>query len=356
MRYMAVLLLALVSTVTLPFPSNAQEPTQTLILDCDAALPGDPYPPGTIAKLEATYLDQTGGAGAGCWAHVGLQQYFVGIDRIYHLKGGTLTVFVKETLLSPSAGDPLAPGVAIEASMDGRSWTTLASALMPSTGNLLRHDFQLPDNDLAFRFLRSRGPISLAAGLSGYIDYTFGSILVRDGGPAPALPAEPVEGEFTYSCVGDILEDPVPWRPCSYGGVHEWDAVSSFHTYFLGDARLDRIRGKATLHIFRHAINGVSPGVTGTTQFHVQTSADGQSWETIASVVAPYNQERTFDVALNDTAAKFVRFAAQKHRDFDDHYNGQGNTPLRRTESFLVASELTLNGAVLLPPSPLLPA
>jgi len=330
-----------------PAPAALGDAPLTLTLLCDS-------PDEDLRAMETSYLVE------GCWGHLGHHTYFVGRDRVWHLYGGSGRAFVTEQQLAPPAegygvvpeGPAVVTPVVLEVSIDGRSWQTIQWAhytflsLAEGTPSPQNAYFDFTADGVAFRYLRMREPLSATQGLSGYIDFSTLDLQVQPGEAveAPELAAEEGRG---YTCAHDILEDVWEAHPCTFGG-HHWDAPSWFHTYGLGgEARLDRIAGVADLAYFRPDDPGTccgqtEQGVLDGTMF-VQTSLDGDAWDTVASVPVTYLVPVHFDVAgLGGKPAAFVRLVSAHHPGYFE------DPALKHAEGYLLFSKLELSG--LLPP------
>jgi hypothetical protein len=309
-----------------------------------------------VPSMEATYIDNPGPNGDGCWAHMGAHQYFPGVDTIYALRRGEGEVFAVEQQFSP----PIEVGaittgtlhvytpIVIEISRDGKGWQTVGVAeyhFLGIPGGLnerqLLHFAFLGDGQ-EFRFLRIREPLSAAQGLSGYLDFSQITLDVDIVGPADPLPTQPQVDDLR-TCATDILEDIYPGHPCHFGGLDRWDAPSWTHTYYLDNAQLDRIKGAAILHYFRPDDPGTCCGQTvqgildGSAL--VQTSLDGVAWDTVGTFPVTYNVPATFDVGgLDHKPAAFVRIISAKHPGWANH------PALKHAEAFLLFSALQLSG------------
>lgn len=307
--------------------------------------------PAPFASMEASYIAD------GCWGHFGMHQYFVGRHTIYALQGGSGHAFVVEQQLSPPAevggvytGPPqYNTTVPIETSLDGKAWTLAANAeyrfagLQPG-GTSFRQDlrFTFTAAGESFRFLRLREPLSAAQGLSGYLDFSELTLDVDVVGPAPALTLTPQTG-VAKSCLSDILEDVWAAHPCSFGGVEHWDSPSWTHTYFLGDARLERVQGTAVLAYFRPDDLGTCCGQTLDGWIdgdaHVQTSLDGIAWDTLHTEFVTYGAPWLFDVdGLGGKEASFLRLVSAKHPGYWNH------PALKHPEALLAYSDVSLSG------------
>lgn len=395
-----------------PAPPASADATRSFYLGCDASLiPGDVMPDGSVvARKMETSLFAGPTIFGGCWAHVAYQQYFLGATEVYGLRSAVLNLIATESELAPSTDVGVEADAAglhagahvrihVETSLDGKSWSEVATGQynlarvngfaskvnIPglsgggngtyvvesgplSAGPLGSKDWfvlTFTAADTPFRFLRAHMGGSATGGLSGYLDYLFGTVTVTDLGPAPAPTRTPRE-HANFDCGKDILEDFAADHPCWYGDpcqvgvpgfpcdaagstpsyLSHWNGVSTLHTYALGDAQLTRIRGTATLAPFR--LNDPGQDAAGALAGHVnvQVSADGYTWTDIGSVPVDYDRTgHAFDFpSLGGVEARFVRLAPDKHPAFDTYYVNHGDPELRRFEAFFLDSHLQLSG------------
>lgn len=323
--------------------AGAGDQTFTLELDCS-------NPAADVRSMEHTYLEQ------GCWGHVGMHHYVVGGDTGYTLEGGSGRLFSVEQQLSPPvelAGVRDSPQVLtampIEISMDGIAWTRVADAEyrfvgLESGGTALRQEilFTFTADGEPFRFIRVRQPLSAAQGLSGYLDASRMTLKVRDAGSVPA-PVLTRQEDAPRSCAEGIMEAVWSAHPCWFGGINRWDTPSFFHTYPLGDARLDRVEATVLFAYFRPDDPGTCCGQTRSGMLEgpvlLQSSVDGENWDTIATADIDYGVPHTFAADdLGGLEARFLRLVADKHPGYWRH------PALKRPEAYLLHSELALSG------------
>jgi hypothetical protein len=411
MRWMLLVVSITFILTALPTPSNATAgDVTTFRLSCDSSIPENAT---AIRKMESHYLTTfmsghptiPDGDYGGCFGHVGIQNYFIGRDKVYRLDSATFRVTVTEVGRAPSlerapnqpvAGVPAYP-VFIESSLNGRDWFYVAHRTVPASalGEQILDNFAVSfpgGTGPAFRFLRARTPISIFDGLSGYADYfltlklvpAVETVLLRVTEVGPADDGAPVaQVGAARSCETDILEDPIAAHPCWYGGINHHDSVSSFHTYFIGDATLDKVVVHTKLGYFRYTD---APGGTLDNPptedglVVVESSVDGSNWQKLGEASVPFAfphslestlsavQDRpdsilTFD-NLGQLPARFIRVASGKTLHFDDFYGKDcdgdgrpdgpdtndgscdGNPGARRTAGYLLDSSLVLDGAL----------
>ena len=242
-----------------------------------------------------------------------------------------------QVLGSTTAGSQTDIGVEfpIETSMDGFTWTRAATGRVrevtanPSNpSNTLCHDVTgcsdgqsniqhyvyvtWTSSDTPFRFLRHHNPESAYTGLSGFTDWSGFEIDVVDLGPVDPINLVQRSG-VAKSCETDIMEDITtdpstdmegvldeslkPDDACSFGGYTlqendpagaasvgntpgQWDAPSFFHTYPLGDARLDHIQASVELRQFKTNPSPPSHLV------YLEVSTEGEEWERLQTISA----------------------------------------------------------------------
>lgn len=347
MRAIALLAAALLLAVPGLVPPGAAAADQTIHLFCDGS-------DGGLPMLEYGYVHD------GCWAHLGIHTYFVGRDTVYRLMGGSGQLFSVEGDLSPpwpteAAVDvgnaSLGELVAFETSMDGESWHQVASTFftianvsdgVPERENLY---FAFTGDQSEFRFLRVRQPLSATQGLSGYLDFSTIDLDVQAVRAVEPIPLTHQEG-VAKSCDHDIMESPWSLHPCWYGAVGYYDAPSFFHTYFLGDSRLDRVQGTVQFVYFRaedvgqftggyQPIGGVLNG-----KMRIQVSPDGLSWTNIALQPVSFEQPASFDLQnLGGVRAAFLRIASDWNPGYYQHV-----AALKHPTALLLSSSLNLTG------------
>lgn len=287
-----------------------------------------------------------------CWMHGGHHTYF--LDGVYRLDGGTGRVFSVEQQLAPPSDyeGGLHPHslLDVEVSMDGLEWTVidvvpyefLSNVSAGRAGFEMRQSlaFTLSASNETFAFLRVHNPVSLTQGLSGFLDNSrFDLELARVADPPSR---ENVTGH--YSCMeGDVMESFFATHPCWFGGIDRYDAPSFFHTYPLGGVgAVTNVSGTVQVLPWRSddwflPLVPESAQVVGTL-VHVQTSANGMNWTTVASVPATFGVPASFEVALPDPIdARFVRYFPDYHPRYDEY---QQSAPLHHPEAFLVDSTL----------------
>ncbi|MHB8604245.1 MAG: hypothetical protein ACYDCK_03235 [Thermoplasmatota archaeon] len=289
-----------------------------------------------------------------CWGHVGHHTYFVGNDTLYALHGGFGNFQPTETgVVGEEVGESLMPaierGAVIETSVDGLGWSPVETvpipaqihpAQVPLTANFFtttRVNFQLPDTGTPFRFLRIRQPMSADGALSGYMDGSEAWLNVTALAPTsePALAARTNH----YDCGQDILEDVFADHPCGFGQANHFDAVSTYHTYFLGArANITNISGTALLVPFRGAI-GVEACASEEITGEVQASDTGRDdFRVVGTFTAFPGVPERFAFTNLTLAARFIRVAAAPCPAFNtqsgDHF----------LEGFLHSSTLDVTG------------
>lgn len=342
-RSPAALLVALV--LALPTSASAGEQTTfTLELDCS-------NPSADVGSMEHTYLEQ------GCWGHVGIHHYFVGGDGAYTLHGGAGRLFSVEQQLSPpvefaaprTSPPQVVSSMPVEVSLDGITWTRVADAGyrfagLESGGTATRQEilFTFTAAGEPFRFIRVRQPLSAAQGLSGYLDASRMTLEVGDAGLVPA-PVVTRQENAARNCSEHIMEAVWAAHPCWFGGINRWDTPSFFHTYPLGDARLDRVEATVVFAYFRPEDPGTCCGQTRSGILDgpvlLQSSLDGEAWQTIATVEVGYGTPHTFAVdGLDGRESRFLRLVADKHPGYWNH------PALKHPEAYLLHSELILTG------------
>lgn len=350
----------------IPSPPTLRTDPHAVTLACNPA----PAPIADHRMMEGTYLK-------GCWGHVGLHQYFFGHEKRLLLHGGRgrpnypgiLVTEIDQSvpqdpLLDPNPADPRvtvdAP-ILIETSMDGLSWTTVRevpyrSLRLDPTGsnptdtgggrqNLSDFPFEL-GAPAEFRFLRIVGPASHAGGLAGYIDSTNLELTVSEVAliTPQALAAE--ASTRTLHCATDILEDLFPDHPCTFGGANHWDAPSFFHTYFLGEAEIRKVRAVVNLLPFRPHDSGQGAAGTIAGKLSVQASLDGTLWTNVSTpqdAAVEYGEDATlvYDVPPELGRVRFLRLAPELHPRYADV---QSCAACHRPEAYFRSSEVTVDG------------
>lgn len=381
-KRVAAVLLAVLSVALLPATARA-EGRQSLVLYCEDH--EGFLPEGAVPSMEASYWPEPGG----CWQHIGMHTYFPGVNKVYRLHGGSGFVnIVEQYFTAPTelVADGTATRMAVETSLDGLTWTEAATVaipwtpLTPSVGTYegapaltldavsgpVRFSFTA-DGEL-FRFLRLRESKSASQGLAGFMDHSEVTLDVSVASKVdkPVLSAR---RDVAKTCAADILEDVFAEHPCTYGGIHDFDAPSFYHTYPLGGpARLDRIRGQVTVGLFRTGyrfVQGRAYGVlfydTGPEPvvaeaahtveelgLNIQVSEDGTAFRTVGTVQVRAGVPATFDVAgLAGARARFVRLVSDPTAE-------AATVPSRKyAEAYIVHSGLTLDGMLPCTPSPL---
>lgn len=359
-RVIAILVLALIVQPAVSMVGGAADaPIESRALNC-AGTPSDGAP--TIPALE-NQLDE----GLVCWGHIGTHTYFVGVDGPLALRGGAGVVVPAETGAVGQgafvqAAPILEPGVVVETSLDGVTWSTVTFVDIPNrpaiilanleriTGAELpappvsalhqlkpRVEFTLPDTGEPFRFLRIRQPMSPTGGLSGYLDH---SELVLDVAAAPPAPAAARAGHAERDCGAHLLDAVFPDRPCAFGSTASYfDAPSFTHTYWLGGVdHVARASGSATLHPYRSlaTVQQQSASVT----VILESSLNGTNdWERVGEFEATWGVPAAFEFAGLDVDARLVRLRAEPHRLF-------ASPGTHHWAGFLVQSTLVLEGDV----------
>ncbi|MEA3201598.1 MAG: hypothetical protein QOE90_3026 [Thermoplasmata archaeon] len=282
--------------------------------------------------------------GGTCWMHDGHHTYFMG-GATYSLGRMDGSLYSVEQMFAPSTDVDanLQTKIAIEASLDGLTWTSLGSASYDLLNERQGVPVHLVGSGQHFRFFRFHEPLSASQGLSGYLDGSDVVIEANDvsAAPTPALTTQTKE----LSCANSqIMEAFFTTHPCTFGGVDRYDSASFFHTYVAGDgANLTAIGGSFTLAPFRsddwYQGHETAPL---TTLAYVQVSADGVHFTNVASVTATYGVPASFHVDVpGGTSATFVRVFPEYHADFNDDF---ANAPLHHTRGFILASNVTLTG------------
>jgi hypothetical protein len=238
--------------------------------------------------------------------------------------------------------------VPVEISMDGKAWTHLADVrywLANNSGVDDRQNmfFTFGANGESFRFLRFRDPMTATQGLGGYLDFSQFQLDVSVVGPAPAVALTPQTG-VAKACDHDMMEMVFAQHKCWYG-LSYYDAPSWLHTYYLGDSRLDRVRGTVQMAYFRPEDAGqyqyetLPDDLLGGTLV-VQASRDGLDWTTLGKVPVQYTLPgQAFDLPdLGHVPAAFLRLAGEWHKGFGH------DDALKRPAAFLLDSRLTLDG------------
>jgi hypothetical protein len=186
--------------------------------------------------------------------------------------------------------------------------------------------------------------MTASQGLGGYMDFSQLQLDVSVVGPAPSVALTPQTGVHK-GCDQDILERVFPLHRCWYGLAGYYDAPSWFHTYWLGDSRLDRVNGTVQMVYFRpedalsHQYETLPDDLLGGTLL-VQASPDGVTWSTIGTAHVSYGpQDQPFDLPdLGGVRAGFLRLAG------DWHAGHSQDSALKRPAAFLIASSLSLDG------------
>ncbi|MGQ0535504.1 MAG: hypothetical protein ACT4PT_05490 [Methanobacteriota archaeon] len=369
----------LVSMVLLVSPGDATvdppAPVTTLRLACE----DDAWAGADVPSMEANYTHPF------CWAHVGAHHYFVGNNTTYRLEGGVGRALAVEVqydgggLAEGRAVDSEPPRVGvttplvIETSLDGANWTRVATgdhrlvsydADASLEANLFAHS-GLPDAACTesdpycnvrqwvaftvgpgppFRFLRVREPLGAGGGLSGFLDWSELALNLTVPAQPPAPPRE--SKTVTKRCERDLLEDvrdgiPSAWNTtaaCSFGGIHRFEAPTFFHTYYLGNATLQRVAGRLLVVEWRAepvGDGGPFPLLSGPVL--VQRSPDGIRWVTIDRFTAESGVPRLFDLGAAGTGeSRFVRIVAGPNAP----YSGAAKHPW----AFVVWSEVEVTG------------
>ncbi|MHB8634483.1 MAG: hypothetical protein ACYDBQ_11065 [Thermoplasmatota archaeon] len=295
------------------------------------------------------------GALGSCWGHFGHATYLLDPPLTVTRIEGTITAVEAE-----AAGIRGAPALSIEASLDGRRWTPIASLLYPQSGTGAteeRHTwaFDAPVGNASVRLLRIRMPLSTQEGLAGYLDHTD---LAITGGKATLEPPAP---RATSDCAQGLLESFFPTHPCWFGGddpidnvtgspdaVHlgmkpkgsYYDAPSFLHTHALWNASgafranviADSWRTTNQFALCSAEGNGAFP-----VQPHVfaQASANGTTWRTVATAQGNWGAPIVLRGVL-PAATAFVRFQVERAP-------GDATDPAcHHPAGFLVASQIEL--------------
>jgi hypothetical protein len=282
-----------------------------------------------------------------CWMHEGHHTYWFGgatyaFDRV---DGSVYSVEQEFAPPTQTQGNSARTPIFVEASLDGRTWTTLGTANYTLLTERQSVPIHVAGSGQPFRFFRLHEPPSASQGLSGYLDGSQVVIEADDVAPAPASVAT-APGTEALSCAnGDILEASFfPTHPCTFGGVDRYDSASFYQTYHPGPGTtLTAIDGSFILAPFRaddwYEGHESAPQATFA---HVQVSVDGVHWDVAATVPATYGVPTPFHVDLPSTPAAFVRLFPEYHADFDDY---AVNAPLHHVRGYFLASNLTLTGA-----------
>ncbi len=345
------------------------EATVTVTDTAEHAVPlfcsGKPHWPDQPAEFSAS--------GGTCWMHGGHNTYV--LDAPVHLVGGTGWVLSVEQGFSPPTEYEQAPvttPVHIQASTDAQNWTDVATAEYRFLDDVIAGDnrqriqFEFTA-DTVTEYLRLHQPRSAAQGLSGFLDRSQIFLLANETDEDPTPPRPVDERTQTLSCTdGDVLEDFFTTHPCWFGGINRYDAPSFFHTYQPGPGTtLAELEGTVQVAPWRtddwflplpspvHVDLG-EPGVSvdrgeteawadqvTQTRVFVQTSPDGQRWETVDTVPLLFGERAPFETELDHQPARFVRLIPDEHPAFDAY---QDQPALHHPEAFLVFSELTLTG------------
>lgn len=297
------------SLAVLVAPARAEAPVTRF--RCDGS--------GDVAAMENSFIAATG-QGA-CWFHLGHHTYDTGAPhRIGHVVG---SVFSVEVTFSPPTelGVPTNPTspialLAFEGSLDGLTWTTLAS--IPYRLRVQRQaiDFDFDAQGALARFLRIRQPRAASQGLSGYLD---SSSFDADLTAVPPV-ASTVSAARSLTCSEDIMERFFAEHPCWFGGINRYDAPSVFHTYPLGPSVISHVSGTATLLPWRSDDYAENGGSETEIRGFLQTSVDGATWNEVANFVGTYGDPIPFDVTFEQPVeASFARLVAEYHTGLGTH-------------------------------------
>lgn len=269
-----------------------------------------------IMAMENEYIVESGYGP--CWFHTGHHTYDLGgLNEVGQVTGRAFTVEMRYSPPSEFQVDTYhITSLFFEASVDGRVWSEISRVRFNLPTDRQEVTFNFDAGGIRARYLRLRQPLSLAQGLSGYLDsssFTAALTPAHDGALTPRT------GILQLSCENDIMERFHPAHPCWIGGINRYDSPSVFHTYPLdGQVTVSSILGSATFLPWRSDDYTQNGGNRQTLKAHLQVSSDGEDWSNLLTFDATYGVPAQISYE-GSVETSYLRLVAEYHKGVKTH-------------------------------------